>query len=172
MKKIVVPTIVAGFFGLLTVIILGVGLYWYAYGRPPKQPIAFSHRIHVTKVGLQCTFCHIYVEKSPRAGVPSVQKCMGCHSVIAVDRPEIKKLHGYWNRKEPIPWVKVHNLPKQANVYFTHKRHIKAGLQCSACHGEIRNVDLVRQVSSLKMGWCITCHRAKKAPFNCLTCHK
>lgn len=172
MKKLLLPFVAFGFFGFLALLIAGAGLFWYAYGRPPQQPIAFSHRIHVSKVGLQCTFCHIYVGKSSRAGVPSVQKCMSCHSVIAVERPEIQKLHRYWNNKEPVPWIRVHHIPKHSNVGFTHKRHIKAGLACAECHGEIKNVDVVRQVSSLKMGWCVTCHRARKASFDCLTCHK
>jgi hypothetical protein len=189
LKRIVIPLLVLGAPALLVLLILGGGASsscpnppiqgifgrlaprcWFPYDPAPTQPIAFSHQIHVSRVGLPCTFCHIYVDKSRRAGVPSVQKCMSCHSVIAVDRPEIKKLHRYWNDKEPIPWVKVHNMP--GHVYFSHKRHVKAGLECSACHGEIKNVSVVRRVSSLKMGFCVTCHRAKKASLDCLTCHQ
>ena len=188
LKRIVIPALALGPPALLALLVLGGGPMscpnppiqgvfgrldprcWFTSAPAPTQPIAFSHKIHVSQVGLPCTFCHIYADKSRRAGVPSVQKCMSCHSVIAVDRPEIKKLHRYWNDKEPIPWLKVHNLPE--HVYFTHKRHIKAGLECSACHGEIKNVSVVRRVSSLKMGWCVTCHRAKKASIDCLTCHQ
>jgi len=188
LKRILIPLLLLTPPVMLAFLVLGAGLSpcpkipiqgligkidprcWFSSSEAPQQPIAFSHKIHVSRVGLQCTFCHTYVEKSQHAGVPSVQKCMSCHSVIATDRPEIKKLHKYWNNKQPVPWIKVHNLPD--HVYFSHKRHIKAGLECSACHGEIKNVSVVRQVSSLKMGWCVTCHRSKKASIDCLTCHK
>jgi hypothetical protein len=162
--------IVAGYFGLLSVLVLGVGLIWSRQAQSPRQPIAFSHRVHVAKVGLACNFCHYSVNKARRAGVPSVKKCMTCHAFIAVDRPEIKKLRSFWERKEPIPWVRIHKLPP--HVYFSHKRHIKAGLECQACHGEVRAVDIPRRVSSLEMGWCVTCHRSEGASIDCLTCHK
>src|SRR3990172_7213633 len=42
------------------------------------QPIAFSHRAH-SQAGVQCQFCHTGVSKSPSAGIPSVELCMGCH---------------------------------------------------------------------------------------------
>lgn len=160
----------AGYFALFAIIVVAIGVYWYGYERPPTQPIAFSHRIHVSKVGLACNFCHIYADKSKRAGVPSLQKCMSCHSVIATERPEIKKLHRYWNDKEPVPWVRVHSLPEY--VYFTHKRHIKANIKCTRCHGDVQATNVIRRVSSLKMGWCVQCHRQNGAPTDCTVCHK
>ena len=30
----------------------------------------------------------------------------------------------------------------------------------------------LRQVRSLKMGWCVSCHRENEASVDCLTCHK
>lgn len=161
---------VAGFFLFLSLIVLGGGYYWYSSKKGPTQPIAFSHNIHAQKLGLGCTFCHIYADKSKHAGVPSLQKCMSCHQFVATDRPEIKKLHKYWNDKEPVPWVKVHTLPPHVN--FTHKRHIKANIQCTQCHGYVQTMSVVRRVSSLKMGWCVSCHRTNNAPTDCLTCHK
>lgn len=154
------------------VITAGLGYYWYYYKRTPEQPLAFSHKIHVEKVKLECNSCHIYADKSPEAGVPSVQSCMSCHNRVATDRPAIQKLTHYWEAKEPVPWIRVHSIPNRNYVYFSHKRHVKAGVNCSACHGEVKTMNAIRQVSSLKMGWCVTCHRSSHAPTDCLICHK
>jgi len=43
---------------------------------------------------------------------------------------------------------------------------------CGLCHGEVRGMDQMRQVRSLKMGWCIDCHSHNEASIDCLTCHK
>lgn len=151
---------------------LAMGRQWERTKMPPEQPIAFSHKIHVSRVGLQCDYCHRFAGKAAAAGVPSVAKCMSCHKAVAVDRPEVKKIHEYWEKKEPIPWIRVHRIHKRKYVYFTHKRHIKAGVDCSNCHGDVGVMSRVRRVKSLEMGWCVTCHKSRSAPVDCLTCHK
>ncbi len=141
-------------------------------GRTPAQPIEFSHVIHAGKNEIPCRYCHIYVTRSRVSGVPNVQRCMGCHKVINKDAPEIQKLTAYWDSKEPIPWIKVHNLPD--HVYFPHKRHVKAGLDCRECHGDVASMERITRVSSLKMGWCLKCHTKKqvKNGRDCWTCHQ
>lgn len=142
----------------------------------PDQPIQFSHRIHAgenVEKGenrIACQYCHAYARRSTAAGVPSVNTCYNCHVIVAADKPEVKKALGYWNKKEPIPWIKVYDLPDF--VYFSHKRHVKRGLECEACHGKVQTMDRVRRVASLEMGWCVECHKRKKADLDCLVCHK
>jgi hypothetical protein len=136
----------------------------------PVQPIAFSHPIHVGRLGLECLFCHQTADRSRVAGVPPLKTCMGCHETAATDRPEVQKLIGHWKRAEPVAWERVHKLPW--HVGFNHKRHIKAGVECSRCHGEVKAQAQVRQVRSLKMGWCVGCHRARGADTDCWVCHK
>ncbi len=138
----------------------------------PVQPTNFSHRIHVSENNIPCLYCHVYADRTPSAGVPSVSKCMGCHKSIATDKPEIMKLATYWENQQPIPWIKVHDVPDF--VHFTHKRHIKAGLDCKECHGPIETMDRVTRVSSLKMPWCVECHTERQVENgrDCLTCHK
>jgi hypothetical protein len=82
----------------------------------------------------------------------------------------VKKLRAHWAEKRAIEWVKVHELPW--HVGFTHKRHVRAGVDCAECHGEVKYETRIRQVRSLTMGWCITCHRARGAPRDCWTCHR
>ncbi|VAW36697.1 hypothetical protein MNBD_DELTA02-663 [hydrothermal vent metagenome] len=143
----------------------------YLIGRTPAQPIEFSHVIHAGQNDIPCQYCHIYAERSRYSGVPNVRKCMGCHKVIKTESPEIKKLKKYWDDKEPIPWIKVHNLPD--HVVFPHKRHIRAGVQCTRCHGDVASMPRVTRVSSLNMGWCLSCHMENKVENgrDCWTCH-
>ncbi len=136
---------------------------------PYAQPIAFSHRHHVSEIGLDCQLCHIYARRSPVAGIPSVARCAGCHEQVLSDRPEIQKVLEYWENEEPIPWVRVHDLAD--HVRFSHKRHVLGGLDCAECHGDVGQMEIAQQVESLSMGWCVTCHKAREASIDCLTCH-
>jgi hypothetical protein len=170
-KKFLLISAAFGYFALFILAFLALGADWYRNVRAPDQPIAFSHKVHVGKVGLQCKTCHEYADKSTYAGIPTVQKCMSCHAKVATDRPEIQKLTGYWERQEPMEWNRVHRIRIRNHVYFSHKRHIKAEIDCSACHGDVSQMDKIRQVSSLQMGWCVSCHQSKKASIDCLTCH-
>lgn len=144
----------------------------YLSGRTPDQPINFSHKIHAGDNKIPCMYCHVFAERSRVSGVPNERRCMGCHSVIKTDAPEIIKLASYWDRKEPIPWVKVYNLPD--HVYFPHKRHIRAGVECQTCHGDVASMAKITRVAPLKMGWCLNCHtqRAVKNGRDCWTCHQ
>jgi hypothetical protein len=35
----------------------------------------------------------------------------------------------------------------------------------------VENMEVVKQVAQLKMGWCITCHRQEGATQECSACH-
>lgn len=172
MKRRIAPKILTVYFLFFILVVALLGVFWSKNRKPPQQPIAFSHQIHVQKVGLKCAFCHDKVEKSTFAGIPSVQKCMSCHKSVKTESPEIKKLTNYWNEKLPIPWLRVYRTPVRNYVHFSHKRHIKAGLECATCHGEVQVMITAKKVRKLEMGWCVSCHRVKKAPTDCTTCHK
>jgi hypothetical protein len=137
------------------------------------QPIAFSHRIHVTENEIQCQFCHYGVNKSPSAVIPSVEKCMGCHQYIATDSPEIEKLAGYWERQEPIPWIRMNEQPDY--VYFSHQPHIAAGVSCGSCHGDVAQMSIAEPVVDMNMGFCLDCHNdhgEKEMLWDCTVCHR
>lgn len=48
-------------------------------GYAPRQPIAFSHRLHAGELKITCLYCHSGAERSPHAGFPAVTTCMNCH---------------------------------------------------------------------------------------------
>jgi len=53
-----------------------------------------------------------------------------------------------------------------------HRGHIKAGIECSVCHGEPANTAFVKPKSVPWMNQCIACHEENRAPTECQTCHK
>lgn len=126
---------------------------------PLAQPIAFPHDRHVKVLGMDCQYCHSGARKGLHAGIPPTELCMGCHNLVSTEgRPELDKLKAFYaeGKGDPIPWVKVHDLPDF--VYFNHKRHVTAGLDCQECHGQVQDMTVDQRVSSLKMGWCLDCH--------------
>jgi hypothetical protein len=159
-----------GWFGAVAsaVFLFGIGIR-----RPnlqPKQPIQFPHHVHILTVGLECTYCHKYPEQSIHAGLPDAELCMECHQAIATDRPEIIKLTNLYQKGQPINWVRVYQY--QDWVYFSHKRHVRSGVQCQECHGPVDLMTTVQRIPYIGMGWCIHCHRNRDAPIECNTCHK
>ncbi|MFQ5662630.1 MAG: cytochrome c3 family protein [Terriglobia bacterium] len=138
---------------------------------PPAQPIAFNHRTHVEeRARLDCLFCHTTANRSTRAGIPSAQGCLLCHMGILPDHPEIRKLRSYREQGRPVPWQQVYRLP--AFVYFSHKRHVRAGIECQECHGDLTRMAAARLEVNHTMGSCLACHQQRGAPTDCLTCHK
>jgi hypothetical protein len=170
---------------LLTAAGLLAGIYLYPYwsrnygkgipfneamfGATLQQPIAFSHRLHVTDKQIDCFYCHPNGERSNHPGIPAVQKCLGCHNHIIPQHEEILKLKAYEASGQPLPWVRMYYLPN--HVYFPHFRHLKKGVTCQECHGEVETVDQLHQVT-FYMGFCLQCHKQRKAPLNCEGCHQ
>jgi hypothetical protein len=132
--------------------------------------VAFSHRVHAGDNEIGCTMCHAYAARAPVAGAPSVGRCRGCHRFVDKEKPEVQKILKAYDDGKTIAWSRVHRLPD--HVYFTHERHVQAGLECRACHGAVETMEGARQVSPLTMGWCVDCHRERGADVGCTACHK
>jgi mono/diheme cytochrome c family protein len=167
----------AGFIFLVTFIVAAVGFKTtidglYSIGvqqdYQPKQPIAFSHKLHAGAYEINCKYCHTGVLKGKQANIPSPNICMNCHTQIKQESPEIQKIYSaigydvktasYSGKQKPIEWVRIHNLPDLA--YFNHAQHVNVGgIECQTCHGPIQEMEVVKQYNLLTMGWCIDCHR-------------
>jgi Cytochrome c7 and related cytochrome c len=135
----------------------------------PRQPIDFSHLVHVSGDKLSCDLCHSAARRSPFAGIAPVERCMGCHRVVNPESPEILKVRQFWEANQPVPWVKVYVLPRF--VHFDHEAHVLARVACETCHGDVARMDRITLVRDLTMGWCVGCHRTQHASDDCLTCH-
>ena len=174
-------------------------------GPKVDQPIEFPHDRHAgdaDKGGMEinCMYCHTYARRSIVAGIPPLQKCIGCHQSIESVREttRIKQLFEYWEgskdgkiaAKTPVPWKKVHDLPDF--VRFNHERHIQRFYfqqdrpvqeVCGYCHGDVKTMTVARRSKSLSMGWCVNCHekdhlvdasstKTTQGPNDCWQCHK
>ena len=121
------------------------------------QPVPFSHKHHVGDLGIDCRYCHTGVETSRYAGLPPSSTCMTCHSQIWTNARLLAPVRESYAHDHPIHWAKVHKLADY--VYFDHSVHVAKGVPCSACHGAVHEMPLMRQAAPLTMGWCLDCHR-------------
>jgi len=143
---------------------------------PIEQPIAFDHRHHVRDDGIDCVYCHSSVETEWYAGLPTTERCMGCHGQVWTASPELERLRASWRDRVPIRWRRVDNVP--AFVYFHHGIHIHAGLPCARCHGAVEDMPRVARASRYTMNFCLDCHRehsggrAIRRLTTCTACHR
>jgi ferredoxin len=141
------------------------GLVWYYFtpkytrvGYEPQQPVSYSHALHVGQLGMDCRYCHSFVDQAAASNIPTTQTCMNCHNKIQKGNPKLKPLQDSWDTGEPMRWVKIHNVPDYA--YFNHAVHVNRGVSCASCHGKINEMEVVYHDKPLSMAWCLECHRA------------
>ncbi len=137
------------------------------------QPIAFSHKVHAGTNQIACEYCHEYARRSQTAGVPPVQRCVGCHKQMGAQQLSLTPVTQPWmDSKQPpfaILWGRVYTLPDF--VRFAHRPHIRAGIACQHCHGPVETMDRIEPVKEINMGFCITCHDERRVSKDCFTCH-
>jgi len=122
-----------------------------------EQPVQFSHKHHVNALGIDCRYCHTTAEESAFAGMPTSKTCMTCHSQIWLDAPILEPVRSSYRTDQSIQWTRVNDLPDFA--YFDHSIHVKKGVACVTCHGQVDQMPLMWRANSLNMEWCLDCHR-------------
>ncbi|HTF88490.1 MAG TPA: cytochrome c3 family protein [Planctomycetota bacterium] len=122
-----------------------------------EQPVPFSHKHHVGGMGIDCRYCHTSVEESAQASIPTTKTCMTCHSMIWTNAAMLEPIRQSYQSDRSIEWLKVHDLPDFA--YFNHSIHIKQGVGCQTCHGQVDQMPLMMRKNTLNMEWCLSCHR-------------
>lgn len=152
---------------VLCLLVLGggvsMGMYYYftpkytRVGYEPTQPVPFSHKIHAGQLGMDCRYCHSFVETAAHSNVPTTQVCMNCHSQVQKDNPKLQMVRESWQTGKPIPWIQIHKTPDY--VYFNHAAHVNRGVSCVMCHGNVDEMEVVRHDKSHSMSFCLDCHR-------------
>ena len=171
------PVFLIGAGVLFILLFTAAGFGVWSMQQPPPQPIQFNHSVHVG-LSVQCLYCHPGPLTQASAGIPTTAKCWGCHQQMPNTKPEQVKLVEYVNRGIPIPWVPVFIQPDF--VYFNHRPHIAAEVNCETCHGEISRMTVAIPIPRQNMGWCLDCHRTKSEGneemlirlTDCSTCHR
>lgn len=143
----------------LALLIWGVPIMNYntQVGLIPPQPVPFSHKHHVSGLGLDCRYCHTSVETAQNAGMPPTETCMTCHSQIWTNASILAPVRQSLASDTPLRWNRVYTLPDY--VYFDHSIHIAKGVGCTECHGPIGDMPLTWKATDLYMSWCLECHR-------------
>jgi len=143
-------------------------------GHQPKQPVPFSHKLHAGQLKLDCRYCHNTVEKAGHAAIPPTATCGNCHGdsrttaevpgvpgrnlgVIHPASTALEPIRKSLDTGNPVEWERVHDLPDF--VYFNHSAHINRGVSCVSCHGRVDQMEVVTQVETMSMKWCLDCHR-------------
>ncbi|MFN7979089.1 MAG: cytochrome c3 family protein [Vicinamibacterales bacterium] len=159
-------------------------------GAPVMQANEKGEQVNVGGFAIPCLYCHTMPYKGRHATLPSTAVCMNCHSTVGLNREWVLKMKEFWDRGQPIPWVKVHDLPDF--VYFDHSAHLNAKdangnpklpnvdangqpmPQCQTCHGKVQEMDIVSVQHPFNMQWCLDCHRKPeiKASTDCIACHR
>jgi len=174
---------------------------WLAFPRilyqTRPQPVDFSHKVHADKAGAKCEDCHSFRDDGTYAGIPTLDKCSGCHAAaMGTTAAEKSFIDQYVTPNREPQWLSYARQPE--NVYFSHVSHVKLGrLTCEQCHGGegstggLRPYQLdpisrysldiwgrpvnrtgLRTEGGMKMDDCVNCHRRQGLEYSCLGCHK
>ena len=138
-----------------------------------RQPLPFSHKIHVAEIELECTECHTRVMEHQRATLPLLEVCQDCHSEALTESEIESQLLAYTTEDQAIPWERIYAIPD--HVYFSHRRHVVLGeLACEVCHGDVSSFDLppTAPVVAITMDGCMDCHEENHITNDCLACHR
>lgn len=148
---------------LLAVVLVGANVTAYTHDLRVAidQPAPFSHKHHVSELGIDCRYCHTSVEKGPFAGIPATETCYTCHNQIWTNSPLLEVVRESYRTNTPIYWSRVYNVPDF--VYFDHSIHVAKGVSCYTCHGRIDHQNLTAKETAMEMLWCLDCHRNPEA---------
>lgn len=148
---------------LVLVNAISLGMWYYftpkytRVGYQPAQPVPFPHDVHVAQLGMDCRYCHSFVEVAAHSNIPTTQTCMNCHTQVQRDNPKLAPLRDSWATGKPVEWVQIHKTSDF--VYFNHSAHVNRGVSCVSCHGKVNEMPVVYHDQPHSMDWCLNCHR-------------
>ena len=154
----------------------------HAIYRSRPQPVNFSHQVHADKAGQKCEDCHSFRADGTFTGIPTLDKCSGCHAApMGTTADEKNFVEQYVTPVREPQWAGYARQPE--NVFFSHIVHVKrAQLECRKCHGDHGSTDRLAAAredrisgysrATMTMNACVACHRQQGLEHSCLDCHK
>ncbi|MEM9489228.1 MAG: cytochrome c3 family protein [Myxococcota bacterium] len=157
-------------------------------------PLRFSHAQHLALEParvpggqpLTCTTCHTRAARSRSSLdqlIPGEATCRPCHAIdrsqpdkaVPTGAPPARCAACHLGDPAPGgPGPKVQRVVIPApNLKFSHAAHVRIGMTCTACHGDLRaeGVALATRAQLPAMASCLACHDGRRAPAQCTTCH-
>jgi len=134
--------------GLIFALFVGWVLFPMVLYSHQKQPINFSHALHMDPDivdGIdgdtdleKCLACHAFRDNGTFVGIPKLERCIECHddpeSPWGESPEEELFLKEYVAYEKEVPWLSYFRQPDC--VYFSHIAHVKMGeIDCQTCHG-------------------------------------
>src|SRR5262249_26966087 len=102
---------------------------------PRAQPVAPRPRPPPPPDGIARPYCPHLLARTPLAGVPPTETCMNCHAQVWTSALQTEPVRVSYFEDRPIVWRRVHALPD--HVFFNHAIHVRRGVECVRCHGDV-----------------------------------
>ena len=118
--------------GVIIVCGLTAGTWYYVtpkytrVGYQPIQPVPFPHDVHVSQLGMDCRYCHSFVDVAAHSNLPNTQTCMNCHSQVQKDNPKLEPVRASWKTDDvkPAEFVAKYGQPQDATEDLSKKKKL------------------------------------------------
>lgn len=130
----------------------------------------FNHKLHTTKVALDCSFCHSAVATDGVENygmLPKMADCLMCHQ----DRFDATECQFCHLTEEPQTFA---NNPVHTHMQYSHQQHAELKgweMECLDCHAQAHTVTQAGEKKLPPMQLCLTCHQDWFDGLDCLNCH-
>jgi hypothetical protein len=157
---------------LLSVLLISACIILYFYYKSHsgiEQPVPFSHVTHVSENRIKCIKCHEGAYNNNKPVISPTETCMSCHNRISVNSSSIQYIREHYSAGKVIEWKRVTNFDRYVN--FNHLAHVKSGVECNVCHGNISEMNRVKEEVFMDMKFCTSCHARENVKSSCNSCH-
>ena len=154
---------------------------------PPQTiTIRFNHKKHVKELKQECSSCHDAAtsDKVSDRLMPKATKCDSCHDIDHSNLKDVKAgtdangqcVYCHMGEKAGADGTVARMVLPNANLIFTHKKHVDRNIKCGQCHGQVGELELATRGQLPRMAGCFTCHNMSgaaqgQAKGECITCH-
>lgn len=152
--------------GAATALLAGCAML--AWTGAPERP-AFPHALHGADLGLDCEICHPGATTAADAERPPSESCQLCHDGIDPDKPVAQRAAALFTPEGAYRAAPISRLDPE--VRFAHDRHARAGVHCTACHGDVAGTSTVPASVRVEKAACLRCHTEQRVRDDCTTCH-